>query len=199
VSDVHCPARVFLTRHAEAEYESVALRDSGGSLTAAGRVQARELGERLRGERIAGIVCSDLARAVQTAEIAAGVLGLPVTVREGLHEFGVGDQLGQEWDPAVFDPVCAAWVAGDLAAAVSGGETGRQVVDRVFGVLDDIADLFRGESVLVVSHGGVLLAARGRVAPGSSAGPADAPHVPNCATYVLEGDADGWRLSEGSR
>ena len=49
--------------------------DDGGSLSAAGRGQARALGERLRGERIARVWCSPLSRAVQTAEIAAGVLG----------------------------------------------------------------------------------------------------------------------------
>ena len=36
-----------------------------------------------------------LARAVQTGELAAAVLGVEVTVREGLHEFGVGDARGQ--------------------------------------------------------------------------------------------------------
>jgi 2,3-bisphosphoglycerate-dependent phosphoglycerate mutase len=197
MSDVHCPVRVLLTRHAEAEYESMEMRETGGSLTAAGRVQARELGERLRGERIAGIVCSDLARAVQTAEIAAGVLGLPVSVREGLHESAVGDYFGRESDAAVFDPVCASWRGGDLTASVPGGETGRQVVDRVFGVLDDLANQFRGESVLVVSHAGAMMAVMGRVAAEPPEDPAHrglAYEVPNCATYVLEGDADGWRV-----
>jgi probable phosphoglycerate mutase len=61
VSDVHCPARIIVARHGEAEYESDTMTQSGGSLTALGREQARELGERLRGERVAGIVCSELA------------------------------------------------------------------------------------------------------------------------------------------
>ena len=202
MSDLHCPARVIVARHGDAEYETEAMTESGGSLTTLGRDQARELGQRLRGERVAGIVCSDLARAVQTAEIAGGVLGLPVKVREGLQEFAVGDFVGRPWDPAVFDPMVASWLSGDLAAGVPGGETGEQIVARVLGVLDGLADQFRGETILVVSHGGVILALMGRLAPragvgteaGATAVPQDAYDVPNCSSYVLERDADGWRL-----
>ena len=194
MSDLHCPARVIVARHGEAEYETDTMTESGGSLTALGREQARGLGDRLRGERVAGIVCSDLARAVQTAEIAAGVLDLPVKVRQGLQEFAVGDFLGRAWDPVVFDPMVAAWLAGDLSPGVPGGETGEQIVARVLEVLDGVADQFRGETVLTVSHGGVILALIGRLAAGLPTAPKDAYDVPHCSTYVLERDADGWRV-----
>src|SRR4051812_46847322 len=114
MSDVHCPARLIVARHGEAAYETDTMSESGGSLTSLGRTQARELGERLRTERVAGVVCSELARAVQTAEIAAGVLGLPVTVREGLQEFPAGDFRGQRYDHGFFDPMVRSWLAGDL-------------------------------------------------------------------------------------
>jgi broad specificity phosphatase PhoE len=194
VSDVHCPARLILARHGEAAYETDTMTDFGGSLTALGRAQARELGERLAGERVAGVVCSELARAVQTAEIAAAVLGLPVEVRAGLQEFAVGDFLGRAWDPLVFDPMIAGWLAGDLTRAVPGGESGEQVSGRALAVLDDVADRYRGETVLAVTHGGVILSLMGRLAPGSPSAPADAYDVPNCSTYLLERDADGWRV-----
>jgi broad specificity phosphatase PhoE len=194
VSDLHCPARIIVARHGDAEYETDTMTASGGSLTTLGREQARELGERLLAERVAAVVCSDLARAVQTAEISAGVLGLPVKVREGLQEFAVGDFLGRAWDPVVFDPMVAAWLAGDLSQGVPGGETGKQIVGRVLWVLDDLADQFRGETLLTVTHGGVILALMGRLALGSPTAPKDAYDVPNCSTYVFERDADGWRV-----
>ena len=102
MSDLHCPARIIVARHGEAEYESDAMTAAGGSLTALGRDQARALGERLSGERVAGIVTSDLARAVQTAELVARVLDLPVRVREGLQEFPPGDFWGRPYDHAFF-------------------------------------------------------------------------------------------------
>jgi probable phosphoglycerate mutase len=194
MSDLHCPARLIVARHGEAVYETDTMTDFGGSLTTLGRAQARELGERLAGERVAGVVCSELSRSVQTGEIAAAALGLPVEVRRGLQEFAIGDFLGRAWDPLVFDPIIAGWLAGDLTPAVPGGESGAQVADRVLAVLDDVADRFRGETVLVISHGGVILALMGRLVPGSPSAPADAYDVPNCSTYLLERDADGWRV-----
>jgi probable phosphoglycerate mutase len=198
VSDVHCPARIVVARHGQTEYEAEEMGAAGGSLTALGRVQARELGERLRGERVAAIVCSELSRAVQTAEIAAAVLGLPVRVRERLHEFAVGDYLGRPYDPVFFGRVQGAWLAGDLEPGVPGGETGRQVVDRVMPVLDEVADQFRGETVLVVAHGGVIMALFGLVDPGSPYAPGSHDEVPNGASYVFERDADGWRAVAGA-
>ena len=46
--------------------------------------------------------------------------------------------------------------------------------------------------VLVVTHGGVILALWGAIAPGSPEAPAG-DGVANGSTYVFERDADGWR------
>lgn len=192
MSDVHCPARIIVARHGEAEYETPEMNATGGSLTTLGRQQSRDLGERLRPERVAAVVCSELSRAVQTAEIAAGVLGLPVRVRERLQEYPAGDFLGRPYEHGFFDAMVTSWLAGDLAAGVPGGETGRETADRVLGVLEDLADQFRGETVLVVSHGGVILALWGAIAPGSPMAPGN-DLVLNGSTYVFENDADGWR------
>jgi broad specificity phosphatase PhoE len=195
MSDLHCPARIIVARHGETEYERPEMGVSGGSLSLVGRRQARELGERLLGEKVAGVVCSELSRAVQTAEIAAAVLGLPVKVRERLQEFAVGDYLGRDFDPVFFGDVLGSWLRGELDPGVPGGETGTQVLDRVMPVLDEVADQFRGETVLVVTHGGVILTLFGRIAPGSPYAPAHDQDVPNGASYVFERDADGWRAT----
>ena len=102
MSSLHCPARVYLARHGEATYETGAVSDGDGQLTPEGRAQARRLGETLRGERIARVWTSPLARAVQTAEIAAGVLGVGVVVRQGLREYGASAYVGgaaEQLDP----------------------------------------------------------------------------------------------------
>jgi len=191
MSDLQCPARIFLARHGEAEYESELLCDQGGSLTRRGREQARTLGGSLRGERVTHVCASTLARAVQTAELAAGVLGAEVTVREGLHEFVVGDHAGSRADETPFDPVFDRWVAGDLTAGIPGGETGEEIGARVLRVLEDMADLHRGESVLVVSHGCAIFTALSVIAPRR----ARSIELPNCASYLLERDTDGWRVA----
>ena len=52
-----------------------------GELSARGREQALELGRRRRGDGISAVYASDLGRAVETAEIAFGGIGLPGAVR----------------------------------------------------------------------------------------------------------------------
>jgi phosphohistidine phosphatase len=65
--------QVFLIRHAEAVEETLALADPHRHLTANGRRQARELGDRLRWHDCVPthLWASPLVRAIQTAELVA--------------------------------------------------------------------------------------------------------------------------------
>jgi broad specificity phosphatase PhoE len=151
MSDLHCPARVFVARHGEASY------DDGERLTAAGAQQARELGERLRGARVAQVHASSMPRAAETARIAAALLGVDVALHDELGEVGVESEL--------------------------------EVVDRIEVALAAIADLYRGEAVLVVGHQAVLGLALARLLPGAPTLGLDPGEV-----VALERDADGWVL-----
>jgi probable phosphoglycerate mutase len=82
---------------------------------------------------------------------------------------------------------------GDLAVSCPGGESGHQVVARFRGALEQLADRFRGETVVVVSHGGAMTLALPAVS-GRSARELAAQPLANTAVVELEGDADGWRL-----
>jgi probable phosphoglycerate mutase len=192
MGDLQCAARVFVARHGEAVYESELLSDSGGWLSPLGREQAKALAAQLAHERITRVWCSSMARAVQTAEIVAGVLGVDVVVREGLREFGVGDHAGGTGDPDPFRDTFSAWLAGDLDARIAGAESGTEVVARVGGVLEEVADSHRGEAALVISHGGAICMAVPLLATNlASAHGWDRP-LANCDVVALEADADGW-------
>jgi probable phosphoglycerate mutase len=193
MSDLQCPTRLFLARHGEADYETSLVTDDGGWLSAAGRAQSRELGERLRGERIARVWCSPMSRAVQTAEIVAGVLGVDVVVREGLREYAVGSLAGTDADEAaVVGPVFHRWVEGDDGATVPGGEAVATTVARVVEVLEEVRDVHRGEAVLVVGHGGTTMATVPTLLGAPRATAYDLV-LPGGGYVALEGDADGWR------
>lgn len=193
MTDLQCAARVFVARHGEALYESELLSDAGGWLSPLGREQARGLAESLAGERIARVWTSDMARAVQTGEIVAAHLGVDVVVRKGLREFGVGHAAGTTGDPDPFAETFAAWLAGDLTARIPGAEDGHEVVARYEAVLGEVADEHRGESVLVISHGGVMCMALSALAHNLALSHSrDLPPMPNCGVVALEVDADGW-------
>ena len=195
MSSLQCPARILVARHGEAEYETDLCNDHGGSLTALGRKQARELAESLRAERIARVWCSPLSRAVQTAEIAAGLLGVDVAVREDLREYSVGALAGTSaHEKGYFEDVFRRWVEGDPDAAIEGGERIDDVVARVQAVLEEVADEHRGEAALVVGHGGSLLATLPQLA-GLPRSRGLGVTLPNCGVIGLETDADGWRIT----
>jgi len=193
MSDLQCAATLLVARHGEAEYETTMLTDAGGSLTPTGRKQSLELAETLRSRRVAYVYTSPLARAVQTAEIVAGVLGVGVRVREGLQELTVGALEGQPEGIGPFADTFAAWERGDLTATYDGGESAEHVIARVREVLDSIVDLHRGETVLVVSHGGSMCIALPRLVSNLADTHASSLQIANVAPVEILADADDWR------
>ena len=77
-----------------------------------------------------------MSRAVQTAELAAAVLGVEVTVREGLVELALGEAYGTPAGTGTFVDEMRRWVAGDVEARYPGSESAVDIVARVRPVLD---------------------------------------------------------------
>lgn len=193
MSDLFCAARLIFARHSQAEYVDTFFSDEGGSLTLAGREQAARLARTVSGERISRIWCSDSARAVQTAEIAAAVLGVSVITRKSLREIRVGDLAGEPFDQSRLTEIIERWEDGDLAAAFPGGESGHEVIARYAEAFGEIADLHRGETVLVIGHESIACAALPQLAAGLPRPRPEATRsLPNGETVELEGDSDGW-------
>ncbi len=195
MSDLSCPARALVCRHAEAGYERPDLiLDDDGWLTGHGQDQARELGARLVRERVAAVYTSTLGRARETGALVGAALGVPVGTVAGVQEFSVGEFAGRPATDSCVRDVFAAWSSGDLSVGCLGAETGEQVVDRFAEALEHLADQHRGETVVVISHGGVMsLAIPQRSANATSAMSRDRL-LPNGAVVAVEIDADGWRL-----
>jgi probable phosphoglycerate mutase len=194
MSDLHCAARLLIARHAEAEYDSALLSDSGGSLSVAGRKQAEALADSLRDSNVAMVYTSGLARAVQTAEIVAARLGAMVRVRDALHEWLVGDYAGRPFVEGMYDDVLIAWGAGDHEARIPGGESGREIRERVAGELATMADLHRGETILVVSHGGAIRVSVPQLVHNVPDGFGVDHALDPCDVVEVHADADGWVL-----
>ncbi len=197
MSDLQCASRIFVARHGEAAYETDLVTDDGGSLTPRGREQARALGERLLPHRVARVWCSPASRAVQTAEIAAAVLGVDVVVREGLREYGVGRLAGTDADEAAeLGPVFAAWSAGDDTAQIPGAERVVDIVARVVRVLEEVRDAHRGDAVLVVSHGGAIMATVPELIRVPRASAPATLNLGGGGCVALVADADGWSRTD---
>lgn len=121
-----------------------------GRLSATGREQARALGERRRDDGLAAVFTSDLARAVETVELAFAVSALPVVADARLRECNYGELNGTP-EPA-HDRV------GHVDVPYPGGESWRQAVERVVEFYEELRRTSDGERVLVVGHGATHLA-----------------------------------------
>ena len=194
MSDIQCAARFLVVRHAEAAYpdpDPVGGPDLG--LTAKGRSQAHALAAQLAGERVAAVFTSTMGRSEQTAQIVADELGLASEELPGVQESAVNEDEAAE-DQAAVDAVFESWVNGDLAAAYPGGESGADLVARFGSAIEEVADSYRGETVVVISHGGVMAVAIPRLAGRATPALLAARWMPHCAIARVEVDADGWTL-----
>jgi broad specificity phosphatase PhoE len=194
LSDLFCAATLVLARHAQAAFVEDWFSDEGGSLTPQGRQQAAALGDALQGRRVAGIFSSDSSRAVQTAEIVAARLGVAVTACKSLREVAIGSLIGEPFDLRHLEAVSEQWWSGSLDAGFQGGETGAEVIERHRRQFEEIADLHRGETVLVVGHQTALRVVVPHLARNLTPSWARDHQLDSTETLELQGDADGWEL-----
>lgn len=189
-------ATLLLARHGEsgAEGDRGVLSDEGGSLTGRGRAQGLRLAAALADRRVAAVYSSPLGPAVECAELVGSALGVPVIALEGLEELRVGGLRGLAYDDPRARSVFTAWGRGHLEERVPGGESGTELVGRLRDALQHLADLHRGETVLVVSHGGVLALALPHLATGAGPDLAASLVTTHGEPVELEVGDDGWRL-----
>ncbi len=192
---LHCPATLFVARHGDAAYHHAhVMSDDGGWLSQVGQQQVQDCAQDLLGERIAAVYSSPMERAVESGRLAGDLLGVRHTVVDGLQELGVGTRAGQPWSDPVMQETYAAWIAGDLAARVPGAESGAEIVERMVGALQSIADQHRGEQVLVFTHGGVMSLVLPRVSVNVRNDLAHQRFLPNAVPARVEAGDDGWRV-----
>ncbi len=118
----------------------------GGSLSTRGRGLAAELGARRRSDRIDEVLCSDLARAVETAEIAFGRTAMPVTLDWRLRELDYGELNGAPAD------VVARERLQRVDVPFPGGESYRDATARMAGLLEELATSSSHRRVLLIGH-----------------------------------------------
>jgi 2,3-bisphosphoglycerate-dependent phosphoglycerate mutase len=117
-----------------------------GRLSEQGRAQARELGQRRSGDRIAAVFSSDLARATETASLAFAESAIPVFYDWRLRECDYGRRNGM---PAA---QLHAGRSEHLDVPYPGGESWRQAVARVGRFLGDLPLRWEGHRVLLIGH-----------------------------------------------
>ena len=151
---------IIAVRHGETEWNLIGKQQGhlDSPLTERGIRQANALAVGLAGLGIDKIFSSDLGRAVNTAEIIAAKLNLPVQLDRRLRERHLGSLQGfflSEWRRQYPDE-WSAFESRDPDYCLPGGESARQRYERTVGCIEELAQKNSGHTILIVAHGGVL-------------------------------------------
>ena len=164
---------LYIIRHGESRgnLENRFVGSSDWELTDRGHEQAKLLGEYMKGIDIDAVYSSDLIRAVDTARPFADAKGMKIIQRKNLREID-----GGEWEEVLFEDIArdypkefGAWKTDFINAVTIGGETTRELADRVYNEIKNIAQENEGKAVAVVFHATAIK-----------------------AFLELAGDKDGW-------
>lgn len=131
----------------------------GVGLSERGRTEIAMQAERLAAENIEAIYASPMQRTRETAVILADRLGLPIHHREDVIEIDYGEWTGLTFDDIRKDERWQLWSRSRGIATIPGGESWRQVQQRVVAALFDLRQAHPEGNVVIVSHGDVIKAA----------------------------------------
>jgi 2,3-bisphosphoglycerate-dependent phosphoglycerate mutase len=205
------PTRILAIRHGETAW-NVDGRIQGQldvPLNAIGRWQVHRLALAVSDESIDAIYSSDLLRAFETAQAVARGCGRPIATDPGLRERGFGEfeglsytEINQRWPE-----MAERWRRRDPTFGAPGGETLNNFYARSIATATRLAALHPGQTIALVSHGGVmdcLYRAASRIA-------LDAPRswqLGNAAInrllytpqgFTLVGWSDTWHLDDDNK
>jgi broad specificity phosphatase PhoE len=153
---------ILFCRHGESEANVarvISNRDLPHHLTAEGRRQAARLAAWLCAWTPQRVLTSPVPRAVETAEIISGQLGLPCEIAPALREYdcGVLEGRGDEEAWALHRALPEEWRAGRHDRRLPGGESLNDVRARFVPFVEGLVARHRGlpGGLVLVGHGGL--------------------------------------------
>jgi alpha-ribazole phosphatase len=151
--------RFWLIRHGEPA-EQARGRCYGSldiGLSETGRVQMAEVAAYLSMEPLSLIYSSPFSRALEGAQILAAAASCPVEVIEDLREIDFGDMEGLPYDEiaARYPDLYQRWMEAPTEVRFPNGESFCEMRARVLRAFAAIEREQEGETVAIVSHGGV--------------------------------------------
>lgn len=159
--------KIYIVRHGESESNKYALEnpdqpashygEKGASLTQKGREQADELAKRLEGVEFVAVFASELARAVETAEIIVGKRDLSINQTSAIRERFFGEPMSKVQKKEIEKALNTLTEEEKFAFKYfPNGESGYDVVNRVKQFLFEIVELHKNQTVLLVSHSYIM-------------------------------------------
>ena len=191
--------RLIFVRHGESlgNQEARFYGNYDRGLTERGREQARLAAEFLKETHIDAAYASDLGRAYETGEIVAAPHGLVPIADRGLREIFAG-----EWEnvpftelPVRFAADFSVWMTDIGNSRPTGGESVRELAERVRETVWRIAEANAGKTVLIASHATPIRAMQCDWAGVGIDGMQNIRYVRNASVSIVDYDTDAHTVS----
>lgn len=149
---------LFLVRHGETDWNRSGqiMGEQPVPMNQNGEAQVKRLATFLKSRSIHALYSSPVARALQTAEILASALQVPVTADRGLTEINVGEWEGRYWKHLTDEFARQQFYSRPEEARPPGGETLSEVQTRAVAVVERARARKGADRLLFVSHADVL-------------------------------------------
>lgn len=152
--------QLIIVRHGQTEWNIKGIRQGhlDSPLTGRGLAQAKALGQRLAREKFSVLYSSDLGRAVETAREIVSVTGHQIVTDERLRErhLGIFQGLNADEINERYPEERRLLRTSGPGYVIPGGESMIQQVERNVAFFDSLAVRHAGETIVVVTHGGVV-------------------------------------------
>lgn len=149
--------RIVLVRHCEAQGNTLGVLQGRTDCDVSGNggVQLELVSLRLRNTPFSAIYSSPLKRAYKTAQAIDRYHDLPIRTDPRLIEIDIGSWEGRSWKSIESEgsELLRLWQESPGEFAAEGGESMRQVAERMWDAVADIVRENPGGTVCVTSHG----------------------------------------------
>ncbi|HUX35768.1 MAG TPA: class I tRNA ligase family protein [Candidatus Paceibacterota bacterium] len=145
--------KYWVIRHGESETQLKKVIDSGQKkyhLTTIGRDEVARSAAKLKRQRIDMIITSDIPRTMETARIAASVLGVKkIIVEKGLREIMLGTLTGRS--DSEYHKIFPTFES-KFENRPEKGESLRDLRSRLYALMESVEKKYNGKKILLVSH-----------------------------------------------
>ena len=189
----------ILVRHGESEanYNGIFAGNFDADLQERGLLQAEKTAEYIfKNYKVDKVYASDLKRAYKTGKCFADMAGVEIVKSSQLREISAGEWDGKKFSDVmkIYEKDYEVWLSDIGNARCTGGESVKELGERVMGELLKIAKENEGKTVLIATHATPIRVTQTLIQNGDLTDMKNIPWVSNASVSVFEYENNVWNI-----
>lgn len=147
------------------------------------------------------IYSSDLKRAYRTAQPLSDILNMEIKAEKRLREIYAGKWEGVKFEElkTTYPEEYNVWLTDVGNAVCTEGESVRELGERIYGILTEIAEENDGKTVAIATHATPIRVMISMIETGGLSEMKDIPWVTNASVTEITYDKGDWKIVEKSK